>query len=62
MINFEVALNYFLSIVLLSLLNADGTVRKTSKNKLDSILMSKLDKKNADASKEKTVMLLISWH
>ena len=55
MINFEEALNHPLSTGPLSQFNADGSARKTSKNKLAPTLMSKSNEENADALKESTM-------
>ena len=52
--NFENAFNYHFSTIPLSLSNANGSVRKTSKKKLAYILMSELNEENTDDSKEKT--------
>ena len=54
MMNFENAFNYPLSTIPLSLSNANGSVRKTSKKKLAYILMSELNEENTDDSKGKT--------
>ena len=52
-------MNHLLSVVPLSLVNADGSVCKTSKKKLDPILMSRSDTENADGTKKTQCMLLI---
>ena len=51
-------LNHSLATAPVSLFDTDGSARKTSKNKLAPILMSKSNKENADASEENTMYVV----
>ena len=51
-------LNHSLATAPVSLFDNDGSARKTSKNKLALILMSKSNKENADASEENTMYVV----
>ena len=56
--DFKKVLNHSLVTAPVSLFDTDGSARKTSKNKLAPILMSKSNKENADASEENTMYVV----
>ena len=57
-IDFKAALEYPLSDLPLSLCNADGTMRKTSKSKLANLILSTSNDQNHEAEKESTAYVV----